>query len=185
MAPAPVYLDEGPLRKHAVEALERTREALAPAATVGKIARGRAWQMLLGEIVLQHNTLVAVGSHGAGRAKGILIGSTATELIHKAPCSVLIARKPLQAFPTSIVVGSDGSKESRVAEAVAEDLAERFDARLERLENVRDPAKTLVDAAMEADLLMVGSRGLHGFKSLGSVSERVAHEARCSVLIVR
>jgi len=32
---------------------------------------------------------------------------------------------------------------------------------------------------------VVGSRGLHGLQALGSVSERVAHEARCSTLIVR
>jgi nucleotide-binding universal stress UspA family protein len=48
-----------------------------------------------------------------------------------------------------------------------------------------EPATALVAAAAEADLLVVGSRGLHGLKALGSVSERVAHRARCSVLIVR
>jgi nucleotide-binding universal stress UspA family protein len=31
----------------------------------------------------------------------------------------------------------------------------------------------------------VGSRGLHGVRALGSVSERVAHDARCSVLVIR
>jgi nucleotide-binding universal stress UspA family protein len=31
----------------------------------------------------------------------------------------------------------------------------------------------------------MGSRGLHGLRSLGSVSERVAHDAGCSVLVVR
>ena len=48
-----------------------------------------------------------------------------------------------------------------------------------------EPATALVAAAADADLLVVGSRGLHGFNALGSVSERVAHNARCSVLIVR
>jgi nucleotide-binding universal stress UspA family protein len=44
-----------------------------------------------------------------------------------------------------------------------------------------------VDALARLDpaLLVVGSRGLQGLRSLGSVSERVAHEARCSVLVVR
>jgi nucleotide-binding universal stress UspA family protein len=36
-----------------------------------------------------------------------------------------------------------------------------------------------------ADLVVVGSRGLKGLKALGSVSERVAHEARCPVLVVK
>jgi nucleotide-binding universal stress UspA family protein len=47
------------------------------------------------------------------------------------------------------------------------------------------PARALVAAAADADLVVVGSRGLHGVKSLGSVSERVAHKAPSSVLIVR
>lgn len=47
------------------------------------------------------------------------------------------------------------------------------------------PVDALVDASREADLLIVGSRGLHGLAALGSVSERVAHRAECSVLVVR
>jgi nucleotide-binding universal stress UspA family protein len=186
MAPGPVVpLDEGPFRERAEEALERARQELGSNEPAGKIARGRAWEVLLDEIAGEEITLVAVGSHGAGRARGILIGSTATELVHKAPCSVLVARKPLKDFPSSIVVGVDGSKEAAVADAVAAAIAKRFGAQLERLENLRHPVSGLVDAAIEAELLVVGSRGLHGVKALGSVSERVAHEARCSVLVVR
>jgi nucleotide-binding universal stress UspA family protein len=43
----------------------------------------------------------------------------------------------------------------------------------------------LAAASESADLVVVGSRGLHGLKALGSVSERVAHQARSSVLVVR
>ena len=43
----------------------------------------------------------------------------------------------------------------------------------------------LLAAAADADLLVVGSRGLHGLRALGSVSERVAHQAHSSVMIVR
>ena len=135
MAPAPpVHLDEKPIRDRAAAALENARQEIAPIQPTVKTARGRAWEVLLDEIAVDHLTLVAIGSHDAGRAKGILIGSTATELIHKAPCSVLVARKPLKSdFPRSIAVGVDGSKESAVADAVAHDLAERFDSTLERL----------------------------------------------------
>ena len=38
-------------------------------------------------------------------------------------------------------------------------------------------ADALVAASADADLVVLGTRGLHGIKSLGSVSERVAHEA--------
>ncbi|QCP00681.1 universal stress protein [Arthrobacter sp. 24S4-2] len=53
---------------------------------------------------------------------------------------------------------------------------------------VRDsPATALMDAAKNADLLIVGSRGHGGFAGLllGSVSSQVAHHAPCPVLIVR
>jgi nucleotide-binding universal stress UspA family protein len=43
----------------------------------------------------------------------------------------------------------------------------------------------LAAASAEADLVVVGSRGLHGFRSLGSVSERIAHTAACSTLVYR
>ena len=49
------------------------------------------------------------------------------------------------------------------------------------------PAAALLDAAKDADLLIVGSRGHGGFSGLllGSVSSQVTHHALCPVLIVR
>lgn len=49
------------------------------------------------------------------------------------------------------------------------------------------PASVLIDAAKGADLLVVGSRGLGGFKGLllGSVSTKMANHAPCPVVIVR
>jgi nucleotide-binding universal stress UspA family protein len=48
------------------------------------------------------------------------------------------------------------------------------------------PAGALLDAARSADLLVVGSRGLGGFRSLllGSVSHQVVQHAPCPVVIV-
>lgn len=49
------------------------------------------------------------------------------------------------------------------------------------------PAQALLDACADADLLVVGARGLGGFKGLllGSVSERVLEDASCPVVVVR
>jgi nucleotide-binding universal stress UspA family protein len=46
------------------------------------------------------------------------------------------------------------------------------------------PAALLVERSRHADLVVLGSRGLHGIRALGSVSERVAHHGLCSVLVV-
>jgi nucleotide-binding universal stress UspA family protein len=48
------------------------------------------------------------------------------------------------------------------------------------------PADVLVQESQDADLLVVGSRGLGGFKSLllGSVSQQFVHHATCPVVIV-
>jgi len=75
------------------------------------------------------------------------------------------------------LVGIDGSHQATVAGDVALGLADRFGA--------AGAAAALIETAHEADLVVVGSRGLHGLKALGSVSERVAHRANCSVLVVR
>ena len=48
----------------------------------------------------------------------------------------------------------------------------------------RDPVDALVAAGADSDIVVVGSRGLHGIRSLGSVSERAAHKSPSSVLVV-
>ncbi len=204
---APVYYDEDQQRKAAEDALEQAREDVASANPTGKIVRGVVWDALIHEIEREQDTLIAVGSHSVGRLAGIVIGSVATEIIHKAPCSVLVARKTEDQFPRRVVVGIDGSAESTAAYTAARQIADRLGSELwpvvahggkpidrkkvdlfvdhRREELPDDPVTALVAASAEADLLVVGSRGLHGVKALGSVSERVAHQARSSVLIVR
>lgn len=47
-------------------------------------------------------------------------------------------------------------------------------------------AEAVLDAAKGADMVVIGSRGLGGFKGmlLGSVSQQIAHHATCPVVIV-
>jgi nucleotide-binding universal stress UspA family protein len=49
------------------------------------------------------------------------------------------------------------------------------------------PAQVLLDAAGDADLLVVGSRGHGGFADalLGSVSQHCVHHATCPVVVMR
>jgi nucleotide-binding universal stress UspA family protein len=48
------------------------------------------------------------------------------------------------------------------------------------------PAEVLIDASRDADMIVLGQRGVGGFSRLlmGSVTSQVAHHATCPVLIV-
>ncbi|HEU6444578.1 MAG TPA: universal stress protein [Gaiellaceae bacterium] len=175
-----------------------------------KIIEARPQDMLLDEIRQSGPDIVALGFHGAGRARGYIVGSVATLLLHEAPCSVLLARPAAEpsSRPRRIVVGVDGSPHSRIALAHARAIGRTLGADVQALTasrgrrldleaahgsttevphevDTRDPVAALIDASRTCDLLVVGSRGLTGLATLGSVSERVAHRAACSVLVVR
>ena len=193
------------MQGEAETALAEAKE-IAPAAT-GKLVNGEPVAVLLREAEAQQATLVAVGSHGRGRAAGMLLGTVAARMLRDAPCSVLIAREAREAgtWPQAVIVGVDGSAESAAAFAAARSIAERFGASHRAVASTKDhvdreaaravapdleehpgrAVELLVAASDSADLILVGSRGLHGLKALGSVSERVAHQARSSVLVVR
>jgi nucleotide-binding universal stress UspA family protein len=183
----PAYYDEEVQRERAEAALESTRKALPPGSNaVGKVVRGNAAEELVRELNAEKQTLVAVGSHGIGRVRGVVVGSTATGLIHRAPACVLVARQSADDLPKRIVVGVAAAGQSGAALATAQHLADRFGAELHTVvAEEESPVDMLLHEAGDADLLVLGSRGLHGLRSLRSVSERVAHRAQCSVLIVR
>ena len=184
----------------------RGAQAYAPAAET-RVVEGSAGRALLDAIRDEGSTLAAIGSHGQRRVTGILLGSTATKLLHDAPCSILLTRGTRSVPPRRIAVGVDGSPQSASAYFAAQHLVERFDGELtvvvaegDKLLDLAavslvvgdgfrvtsdDPVPALTAASADADLLVLGSRGLHGLKSLGSVSERVAHRAAGSVLIAR
>lgn len=63
-----------------------------------------------------------------------------------------------------------GDRESRVERRVVEDL----------------PASAVLEAAADADLVVVGSRGRGGLKGmlLGSVSQKVVHHSPCPIVVI-
>lgn len=126
-------------------------------------------------------------------------------------CSVLVGRAPRDSanFPRKIAVGVDGSRASIAAHALATRLAATTGATLRCIVAVggkpvdlsvisevlpsiplgavdcRRPLDALLAAAQRSEIVVVGSRGLHGILSLGSVSERLVARAASSVLVVR
>jgi nucleotide-binding universal stress UspA family protein len=215
VAPLAKAAHAGIAASHAAELMQQEAEAaLADAGRIApsgikKLLNGEPVAVLLQQAEAEEATLVAVGSHGHGRAAGMLLGTVAARMLRDAPCSVLIARaardRDASAWPQSVVVGVDGSAESAAAFTVARSIAERFGASLHAIVSTKDQVNreaaqaiateleeqperavdALVTASEAADLVVVGSRGLHGLKALGSVSERVAHQARSSVLVAR
>jgi nucleotide-binding universal stress UspA family protein len=194
------------LEREAGDALDRARELAGPDATA-RLVNGPAVRCLLREVEEERATLLCVGSHSRSRLAGMLFDYVGTTMLHEAPTAVLVAREAPDpdAFPRSIVVGVDGSAHAAAAYAAAVELAGRLGSALDPVA-VADggvglgalaravpglravegsPVEALLEAAADADLLVVGSRGLRGVRALGSVGERVAHRADCSVLVAR
>jgi nucleotide-binding universal stress UspA family protein len=196
------------LDEDARRALEGGRAATATLHEAASVRRiGSPVDGFMAELRERDATLAVSGIHEHSRAVGIAFGAVSTFLLHEAPCSVLVARRAadVEHWPRTIVVGLDGSSEAAAALAVARNLAGRLGATL-RPVLARDGEADVVGARLTApdvevhegrpldvlavlsefvDLVVVGSRGLKGVRALGSVSERIAHDARSSVLVVR
>lgn len=71
--------------------------------------------------------------------------------------------------------------------AVVEEVVGDSEVTVEPVAIAGPPASVLVDAARDADMLVIGSRGHGGFTALllGSVSQQLAHHAPCPLVIHR
>lgn len=75
----------------------------------------------------------------------------------------------------------------RLVTTVVNEVVGDSDVTVEPVAIAGPPASVLVDAARDADMLVVGSRGHGGFTALllGSVSQQLAHHAPCPLVIHR
>ena len=176
------------------------------AGATAKVVRGKPVDVLRRERDELKATLLALGGRRSSRFLGIMLGNTGSELVHDAACSALLAYPAAVGAwqPRKIVVGLDGSSFAEAALRTANQLAARVGASVEvvaatggdpiernaawadRVDtwDAAQPVAALVARSREADLVVVGSRGAQGVRSIGSVSERIAHQAHCTALIV-
>jgi nucleotide-binding universal stress UspA family protein len=191
--------------------LERAQAALGGREVATRIAVGSLASALEAAAGEGEGALVALDAPHEGRLLGIIDGDPATWLLHESAKPVLLSRGPEDPgdFPRLVVAGVDGSPASALAAEAAGEIARRRGAELrlvvarggrgldrdaveairsrlpshELVEDDRSPVHALTEAG--GDLIVVGSRGLHGLRALGSVSERVAHGADATVLVAR
>ncbi|KAF5799386.1 putative universal stress protein A [Helianthus annuus] len=112
-------------------------------------------------------------------------GSAAITVVHVQPHTAV------PAGAASVIDSVKKAQEESASEVIsrATKLCEQHMIKAEMMVIRGNPKEMIVDASedMNADLLVVGSRGLGQIKRafLGSVSDYCVHHAKCPVLIVR
>lgn len=105
------------------------------------------------------------------------------ELVHAFPRPELIGMTMVVTLPS----------DDELREASEQVLSEALDAvggpgdlTVSRRVGAGGPASVLVEAAEDAELLVLGSRGLGGFRGLllGSVTQQVIAHAKCPVVVI-
>jgi nucleotide-binding universal stress UspA family protein len=131
---------------------------------------------------------VVVGIDGSEYSHGALAWAAQEAKLHGATLHVIHS----WTFPHP-APGAGGLPEADIkgaAERVLEDAIATLgpDPGIEIQREIANelPAHALIRASEGADLVVVGSRGRGGFKGLllGSVSQQVAHHARCPIVII-
>jgi nucleotide-binding universal stress UspA family protein len=140
--------------------------------------------------------VIVVGTDGSETAGVAVHHATVLAKLTGATLHVVHAHQPLSmstaataGMTVDVVSINEGIADSG-AEACghAAEEAKRAGVKVETHARPGDPADTLINVAEEvgADLLVIGNRGMTGVKRfvLGSVPNKVAHHAPCSVMIV-
>ena len=137
---------------------------------------------------------IVVGTDGSSNAQAAVREATKIAKGRRARLNLVSAYPNVPTYSASI--SSSAKRQpidlrevagSVLARAEAEVVAEGVEA----VTHARggEPAHVLLEVAEEqdADLIVIGARGLTAFERflLGSVSSKLAHHAKCSLLIVR
>jgi nucleotide-binding universal stress UspA family protein len=137
---------------------------------------------------------IIVGVDGSGHSHRALIRAIKEAAVHHAPLTVITVHQAVVGFGGGPVVYPEDKIETERAREAAQAetdkaLAEVGEPHPESVTVTAVhgfPTEVLIGASRDADMVVLGSRGVGGFGRLlmGSVTSQVAHHAACPVLIV-
>jgi nucleotide-binding universal stress UspA family protein len=138
---------------------------------------------------------VVVGVDGSDASYGALHWAITTAAVRHAELEVVNAYDYLQVvMPMAIAPGIDRELLEKASRSLLEEMvgpavaaAATRPPSIQLIPAHTGPARALLDTAIGADLLVVGSRGRGTVKGmlLGSVSQQCLHHAHCPVVVVR
>jgi nucleotide-binding universal stress UspA family protein len=135
---------------------------------------------------------IVVGVDGSDAARRALRWALEEARLRRARLDVVHAWQAPYVVPSPFMgLALDPGLVEKQARAVLDRVVDAEDTRsqaapVERILVQEGAARAVLDTAQGADLVVLGSRGLGGFKCLllGSVSHHVAHHVRCPLVVV-
>lgn len=142
---------------------------------------------------------IVVGTDGSANARAALTWAVGEAAAHRAPLTVLTVHEISNSFwtgrPVVLPVDEDQLASARAAatelvDKAVSDLGEAKPASVTVLAVNGSAASELIDAANDADLLVLGARGgaqpggIAAHAPIGSVSSKVLHHATCPVVVI-
>jgi nucleotide-binding universal stress UspA family protein len=132
---------------------------------------------------------IVVGVDGSASSKAALTWALEQAKLTSSAVDAVIAwaYPAMSGYRVPVSVDLEGLATRAVTEAIAEVAGASPPARLRHHVVEGNAAQALLDAAVAADLLVVGNRGHGGFVEalLGSISQHCVHHATCPVVVVR
>lgn len=164
------------------------------------VRSGRLAQALCEECVQRGATLAVVGARPRGRLSALALGGHDADLLHQAPCSLLLARSGWGPHRPSRVVVAVGPRDRHAVGAVSRLVAERLGCDLVPVVGLADAVDpvllravrghALVDPGSLADAVSAAA-GRDCLVVVGWDADRtreieqVVYGSRCSVLVIR
>ncbi len=137
---------------------------------------------------------IVVGIDGSAHSRRAVEWAMREAAIHRVPLTVITVHEISVgywgsgvAYPEDHAVAAHARQAAQTeVDKVLADLGEPRPESVTVQSVSGTPAEAILDAAKDADMIVVGSRGAGGFTYLlmGSVSTRVAHRAHCPVVVI-